>query len=153
MIYTEEGVMSQRCRDLDVKHVHIFITESGQVTKARQVWTMCCEGNISRTHNWCNMSAHKVWAPVGNKIYLTTQVWFNENLLPLRPNRLSTQATPDVDMKFLYLEPVVKLSLLMQTWWQGRCLMRKICSAMLISAISWLKIWQFNDEYLYTDSE
>ena len=56
-----------------------------------------------------NMSAHKVWDPVGNKIYLTTQVRFNENLLPLRPNKLTTRATPDVDMKVFDLEPEVKL--------------------------------------------
>jgi hypothetical protein len=55
------------------------------------------------------MSAHKVWDPVEKKIYLTTQVRFNENLLPLRPNKLTTRATPDVDLKVFDLEPEVKL--------------------------------------------
>ena len=55
------------------------------------------------------MSPHKVWDPVGNKIYLTTQVLFNENLLPLWPNKLTTWATLNVNMKNFDLEQEVKL--------------------------------------------
>lgn len=48
-----------------------------------------------------NTSAHKVWVPTSNKIYITNQVVFNEAVLPLKPPPAKIYPRPAVEEEIL----------------------------------------------------